>query len=220
MASPYFATVSNAPQPYLQQPYRANTQPLVNNATTDPYLKEYLDTWKRRAGELQADEGRLRAESDARTKQLVTQATGDISDRAAGANAALSEDLARRGVAGSGVETGQRSGISGASQRQQARAATDITLAQNQAYENQKLARQQQQNAFIASGLSAAGSIGNNMLDQQRVGLQQQALQNNQSNQDLQNWMNFYRQNPVSTQNSGQSRARSGASSVFHGSLG
>lgn len=216
MSSQYFQFAQQPP--FGQQPFAQNPPyNLQNNATTDPYLKEYLDTWRTRMGELRADEGKLRSESDARTKQMISQAEGDITDRAAGAGAALSENLSRRGVAGSGVESKARTGLSEASQRNQARAATDITVAQNNRYEDQRLARQNQQNQFLASGLPAAGAIGQNMLAQQGLGLQQYQAMNNQGNQDLQNWMKFYRQPQQQT----YSPSRPGtASNVYQDRLG
>lgn len=187
-----YQTPQQYPFPPQQYPYPP--QPLVNTAQMDPWLADFHKSWQARVGELQADEGRLRSESDARTKQMISQASGDIADRAAGANASLSEDLSRRGVAGAGVESGQRQGIGEAAQREQARQATNIALTNNREYESQKLARQGMLNNFLAGGLASAGAIGQRQLDAQRLGLDQWQAGNNQNRQDYNQYVNQIQQ--------------------------
>lgn len=180
------------PQQPPPRPYN-----LVNQAAPDPYLQDFHNQWKSRLGELRADEGALRTEHDARTKQMIASARGDISDAAAGAGASLSEDLARRGVAGAGVEAGQRAGLSEASQREQARASTNIALDQNRNYEAQRFARQQALNQFLSGGLASAGAIGQRQLEGQRLGLDQYQVMNQRGDREQEMFKNYFQQKPT-----------------------
>jgi hypothetical protein len=108
---------------------------------------------------------------------MIDQAGGAIASTAAGGQQGISEMLARRGVSGGGLEAAARTQLSEAAQREQARSAAGITVAQQKEQDQMNLARQGLANGLMGTQLQASMMPAQLALQQQQFGLSQQALQ-------------------------------------------
>lgn len=134
-------------------------QTTTNQVAGDPTINKFLDQYDQRMGSDQ-------------TQRATAQASTNIANQAAGRMLGLNEQMAARGVAGSGVgnDLGQR--VGDASQRLQAGAAAQIQMNEQARKDNLFMGSQ---GLATAPGHMAQGWMG--------LGLQQQGQQMGQQNQ-------------------------------------
>jgi hypothetical protein len=87
--------------------------PITNTAAANPDLTQLQQMYKDRYAQLQAGN----KPNDDLTNRMMNLASGKINDSAAGAQQQLSENLARRGVAGGGIEDALRGRVVESAQR-------------------------------------------------------------------------------------------------------
>lgn len=188
--------------PQIQQIAPPN---LSNYAQNNPGLDAALEAARKRAQQLQGQEGRpdpyqlesiqnLRDRMNtSNTQHAIDVAGGAIRANAAGAQAAQDEMMARRGLGHSGIAVRGASGLDEAAQRAQAASATQLSLAEQQRLDQLALggnsilqapsqlglAQQGLTNSALGLQLQGAGALANQGLAQQGLGLNQwQASQN------------------------------------------
>jgi hypothetical protein len=136
------------PMPPLQtQPVKTAAPPplappptLTNTVAPNPDLTKAMDAMNIRVQQLQANEGKAdpnltkqvdrlddRMSSDTRQRQ-ADFAAQDIKARARASQGALKEAMARRGMMGSGVESGEAAKIDAQAQRDMARSSAGIAM--------------------------------------------------------------------------------------------
>lgn len=180
--------------------------PLVNTATQDPNMRDFMGSIKDRIGVMTQREGqvdpnlqtqvdRLGSRMSSDTRQRATDfAAQDINARARASQNALKENLARRGIRSDTGYAMERGGqIDDQARRENARSAAGIALADEGRLDNLTLGgqqimaapgqfglqREQMTNSLLPAQLQGATANASNLLADRNLNLQQYNAANN-----------------------------------------
>jgi len=147
-----------------------------NTAAANPDLAKLQAMYQERYAQLQG----ANKPNDELTKRMMNLATGKINDAAAGSQQQLSENLARRGVAGGGgggIEGNLRGRVAESAQRAGAGARANIAVGRAGQEEQASLARDQSLNNLLLGGQGIMGSQAQLQLANQELALRQYQIQ-------------------------------------------
>lgn len=144
-----------------------------NTAAPNADISAFQQMYKDRYTQLQ----NANKPNDALTKRMQDLTGGQIQDASAGAQQQLSENLARRGVAGGGVENDLRGRVAESAQRAGAAAKANIAIGRAGQEEQANLARDQQLNSLLLGGTGVAGMNAQLQLANQELALRQYQIE-------------------------------------------
>jgi hypothetical protein len=151
----------------------SSSGPITNTAAANPDLQRLQQMYQDRYAQLQKGN----KPNDELTTRMMNLASGKINDSAAGAQQQLSENLARRGVAGGGVEQDLRGRVGESAQRAAAGARANIAVGRAGQEEQASLARDQNLSNFVLGGSQIAGAQSQLQLANQELALRQYQIQ-------------------------------------------
>jgi hypothetical protein len=163
---------STNPFPTSQTPSSGTHSTASSTAAADPNVTRSLEALAAQAAALGTP-----IDVSGETQQMVDRSGSDIADRTAGAQGSLEEQMARRGIGGSGVAGAGARQLVESSQRDAAREGTNIRLAQAQRQQDMNMRRQDQLNSVLGMQANAAMGPAQLALQQQQFGMQQASLE-------------------------------------------
>lgn len=203
---------------------------LTNTAQANPDVQSFLDQYRKRleqqSGREATPDPNLQTQVDRLGQRLSTNTTqraidvanSDVKARTGAANEALTTDLARRGVLGTGAEAQLRQRITEAGQRESARNAANISLGRERDLDaltlggqgimaapgQYQLQREGMTNATLGAGADLARTGAqlaqgdrslalNQWQTQQQTAMQQAELAQRQRDQELAQYMTMMR---------------------------
>lgn len=179
MMMPNGQIVGSYRAPSAPRPGPLNATPVAGmgtrNATqADPTVSAWM---KRLQGEHATQSANVNAPLHADTQRMMDRSATNIADQGAAARNTMDENLARRGIAGGGLEAQMQRDLAASTQRAQAQAGADIVMRQQERQDTVNLQRQGLANQLLAAGVGAANMPAQLALQQQGLSLNQMSLE-------------------------------------------